>query len=85
MTERDMEDVLAEMLNERNEVDIGFGPVRVTHARAFGSRMLTLNRGVTLEVEWEEEIEPDGDPEPDGPKVETQRAEFQLIIHRGSR
>lgn len=81
MTERDMENVLTDMLSEVGEVDIGFGPVRVVHATAFGSRMLTLNRGVTLEVEWEEEVDHEN-IDSTGPKVETFREKFQLVVHK---
>lgn len=79
MTERDMENVLTDMLSEVGEVDVGFGPVRVVHATAFGSRMLTLNRGVTFEVEWEEESDENTD---EGPKFKTIREKFQLVVHK---
>ena len=79
MTEKDAEDVLVELLENTEEVDIGYGPVRVVSAHGFGSRMLTMNRGLTVTLEWEEEVErEEGD---EGPNTEMYCEEFQLVVH----
>jgi hypothetical protein len=81
MTEHDMEQVLEEVFGSSEEMHLdGIGAVRIISARPFGNRMLTLNKGMTLSVEWDEECEDD-----DGkPVEETYRADFQLIITKSS-